>query len=101
MRQVASAARPLLGLVVTAVSQFSLDASPGGSRLPNASKHWYPQEGGAEVNRSQSSQTKHPTDPSTLKGPAIAEVPKDLLAGCRLARCRSPNLPAGRYSWPG
>src|SRR5271166_5508367 len=101
MRQAVSTARPIPGFVVGTVFQFSPAVSPGGSHLPNASKHWYPQEGGPEVNRSQSSQTKHPTDPSTLKGPAIAEVPKDLLAGCRLARSRSPNLPAGRYSWPG
>src|SRR5271157_384898 len=101
MRQAASTTPPLPGLVVIAVLQFFLAASLGEPRLPGASRRWYQREATLEENRSRSSQTNPPTDPSVMRVVPIASIPKGFLVGYRPAGSRIPNLRAGRYSWQG
>src|SRR5271165_537499 len=100
MRQAALRVPPLPELFVAAVLQFVQAVSRGGPRLPSGSRRWYPRGVALEGSRSQSSQTSPPIDPSVTRVSPIAGLPKNFLAGYRPVRSRSPNLQAGRYSWP-
>src|SRR5208337_1917670 len=101
MRQAASTAPPLPGLAGVAVLQFFLAVSLGEQRPPGASRRWYPRGAALEENRSRSSRTNPPIDPSVMRVSPIASIPKGFLAGYRPAGSRIPNLRAGRYSWQG
>src|SRR5271165_7018384 len=101
MRQAASTAPPLLGLVAVAVLQFFLAVSRGEPRLPGASRRWYQRGAALGENRSRSSRTNLPIDPSVMRVSLIASIPKGFLVGYRPAGSRIPNPRAGRYSWQG